>query len=385
MNSYSFLAPKEIQIGPGKSKLVADRMHQLPPGRILVVTGSSPARHQDLLESWRATGHEITILTQSGEPLIADAIAAASLGKQQQVHRVIAIGGGSVIDLAKAAAALIANPGEPLDYLEVVGKGLPLPFPALPCWALPTTSGTGAEVTKNAVLGVPSASVKVSLRHDSMIPELAIIDPLLCLGLGARQSYAAGMDAFVQVLEPYLSHQSNAISDALCVQAIPKAYRALLKLSENLDDIESRSELAEVSLFGGLALANAKLGAVHGFAGPLGGIIPAKHGELCAALLSECARANILGLRQRDPQNRALLRYAQVACWLSGSSDSQAEDCIALFRGLHTKLKLPSLKDLGFEPKHLELSLEMSAQSSSMKGNPIQLTRDEMSSVLNNS
>ncbi|MDH3346115.1 MAG: iron-containing alcohol dehydrogenase, partial [Kiritimatiellaceae bacterium] len=240
----------------------------------LVVTGRNPDRAAPLLDGLKREGVEVKLFSTSGEPTVEMARQATEFNADV----VIGFGGGSVIDLAKAVAALMTNPGDPLDYLEVIGKGLPLAELPVPCIAIPTTAGTGAEVTKNSVLASPEHRVKVSMRHPSMIPDLAIVDPECTCSMPPAVTASTGLDALTQLLEAFISKKANPMTDGLCREGLPRAVRSLRRAFENGDDLVAREEMAAASLFGGLALANAGLGAVHGFAGPLGGMFNAPHG-----------------------------------------------------------------------------------------------------------
>jgi alcohol dehydrogenase class IV len=233
---------------------------------------------------------------------------------------VIGLGGGSVLDAAKAIAALMTNGGHPLDYLEVVGRGQALRVPAAAMIAIPTTAGTGTEVTRNAVLGSPEHHVKVSLRSPLMLPRLALVDPELTYDLPPALTASTGLDALTQLLEPFVSHQGNPMTDALCREGLRRAAQALPRVFANGQDRAAREDMALASLFGGLALANAKLGAVHGLAAPIGGMFPAPHGAVCAALLPHVMAINVRALRDRQPDAEALRRYDQAAQLLTGNA-----------------------------------------------------------------
>ena len=208
---------------------------------------------------------------------------------------------GSALDLAKAVAALLANPGDPLDYAEVIGGGKALSEPSYPCIAIPTTAGTGSEATRNAVLASPENGVKASLRSPTMLPRLAIVDPELSYGLPPRITAETGMDALAQLLEPLVCSGPNPLVDAICREALPRAIESLPRAYRDGSDEDARESMAYASLCGGMALANARLGAVHGFASPLGGAFPIPHGAACAVLLAPVAAANVAALRAREP------------------------------------------------------------------------------------
>jgi alcohol dehydrogenase class IV len=295
---------------------------------------------------------------------------------------VIALGGGSAIDTGKAIAALAANPGDPLDYLEVIGKGRPLAHAPLPVIAIPTTAGTGAEVTRNAVLESPQHRVKVSLRSPLMLPRVALVDPELTRSVPPNITASTGMDALTQVIEPFVSARANPLTDSLCREGMTRAARALRRVYADGDDADARADMALASLFGGLALANAGLGAVHGFAGPLGGMFHAPHGALCAALLPHVTAANIQALRQRQPQHPALARYDEIAVILTGDADARAADAVAWLGTLLADLNIPPLRAYHITPADFPAIVAASARASSMKANPIVLTDAELMAVL---
>jgi alcohol dehydrogenase class IV len=308
-----------------------------------------------------------------GEPTI-DLIRSAP----RDCDLVIAFGGGSALDAGKAIAALIANPGDPLDYLEVIGRGQPLAAPAAPCIAIPTTAGTGSEVTRNAVLASAEHRVKASLRSAGMLPRLAVVDPETTHSLPLAVTASTGLDALTQLIEPYVSLRANPMTDALCVEGIRAAARALPRVCANGADRQARSEMAWASLLGGMALANAGLGAVHGFAAPIGGMFPAPHGAVCAALLPHAIEVNINALRSRAPAK--LIRYDEVARLMTGNP--YAADAAAWTAELVDQLGIPPLRSYGVTEADIPALVEKASQASSMKGNPIALTREEMCEIV---
>jgi alcohol dehydrogenase class IV len=350
--------------------------------RPLVVTGSDPARAEWLVEALQARGCDCTLLCVAGEPELAFAAGGADLARRNGHDVVAAIGGGSAIDAGKAIAALATNGGDPLQYLEVVGQGLPLTSPPLPFVAIPTTAGTGSEVTRNAVLLVPAARMKVSLRSPQMLPRAAIVDPELTYGLPAATTASTGLDALTQLIEPFLSIRANAMTDALCREAIPRAARSLGRACEHPQDAAAREDLSIASLFGGLALANAGLGAVHGFAAPIGGMFPAPHGAVCAALLPHVMRGNLGALRARAGGGSAASRLDEVGRLLTGRSDAGARDAIDWLAQTVAALRIPPLSAYGITAAAVPLICEQATQASSMKGNPIVLSMDELSEIV---
>jgi len=309
---------------------------------------------------------------------------AAEEAQRAAVDVVIGIGGGSVIDAAKAVAAKVVNPGDLLDYLEVIGRGRPLAQPSLPCIAVPTTAGTGAEVTRNAVLRSEEHGVKASLRSPTMLPVLALVDPDLTVSVPPGVTAATGMDALTQLLEAFVSSRANPLTDGICREGLARAARSLEQAFGQGDNVDAREDMALASLFGGLALANAGLGAVHGFAGPLGGMRPAAHGMICAALLPEVMTANVRALRERHPDHFALERYRETAVLLTGRNGARPEDGVDWVRQLGRRMAVPSLKALGFEADQTAEAVSKARQASSMKGNPVALTEEELAAIFVN-
>jgi len=250
--------------------------------RALVAVGAPDEVTAVLFDTLAQHNVAVTRFVVSDEPTIQTIAAGVSLARQAGCQLVIGLGGGSAIDTGKAIAALLTNGGEPLDYLEVIGRGRPLTQPSAPMIAIPTTAGTGAEVTRNAVLASPKHRVKASLRSPHMLPDLAIVDPELTYAMPPDVTTSTGLDALTQVLEPFVSNKANPVTDALCREGLARGARSLRRAVRNGRDTAAREDMALTSLFGGLALANAKLGAVHGFAGVLGGMYHAPHGIICA-------------------------------------------------------------------------------------------------------
>ena len=378
---FEFATAARIIFGDGTAAQLPDLAETLG-SRALLVTGSKPDRHAQIIDSLQDSDLRHTILPVSGEPSIAAITTARNQGRAAGCDSVIALGGGSVIDSGKALAALIPNPGQPLDYLEVIGAGKKLSQAPLPCIAMPTSAGTGAEVTKNAVLGSPAHGVKVSLRDNRMLPDIALVDPVLTHSLPPAATASTGMDALTQLLEPFVSHLANPITDAFCEAGLRRAGRSLRRVYTEPTDAAARADMALASTLGGLALANAKLGAAHGFAGVLGGMTGAPHGTLCAALLPACMSANIAALESRSPDSPALARYRRAAQLLLDAPDAAADDALAWIAETSKLFAIPRLGELGVTADMFADIVAKSAVSSSMKGNPIALTSLELESIL---
>jgi alcohol dehydrogenase class IV len=334
------------------------------------------------LEAGGAKGGTFAI---EGEPTVDLIARGLQQAREERCEVVIALGGGSVIDAGKAIAALLTNPGELMDYLEVVGRGKAIQNPAAPFIAVPTTAGTGAEVTRNAVLGVTERQVKVSLRSPFLLPRLAVVDPELTYGLPPAITAQTGLDALTQLIEAFVSIRANPMTDGFCMQGIPLATRSLRRAFHHGGDPEARRDMSLAALFSGLALANAGLGVVHGFAAPLGGRFAAPHGAICAAILPYGMEINLCALRARDPQSVALRRYQEVARMLTGRGDATAEDGIAWTRDLCREFGIPSLAAYGLRNEDVPSLVAEAAKASSMKGNPLALTPEELREVLTRS
>ena len=350
--------------------------------RPLVVLGMDRTRALPLLDLLTSAGLNAVEFAVDWEPTTDLVREGSQVGRQQNCDMVIGFGGGSAIDAAKAIAALIANPGDPLDYLEVVGRGQPLQVSPLPCIAVPTTAGTGAEVTRNAVLHAPEHRVKVSLRHALMLPRLALIDPELTYSMPPEVTASTGLDAFTQVLEPFVSNKANPLTDALCREGLGRAARSLRRAYAEPLDAAAREDMAITSLFGGLALANAKLGAVHGFAGPLGGMFPAPHGAVCARLLAPVIAMNVQVLKEREPLSPALARYTEIAQLITGRLDASAAEGVAWVQALCDDLDVPGLRTYGLTKDEFPSVVEKAQRASSMQGNPLKLTPAELTIIL---
>ena len=350
--------------------------------RALVVTGRDAKRAGPLLENLRKAGVGAATFSVTGEPELSTVDQGTALAKQERCDFVVALGGGSVIDAAKAIAAMMANDGELLDYLEIIGRGKALTKPSAPFIAIPTTAGTGSEVTRNAVLASPEHKLKVSLRSPLMLAKVALVDPELTYDLPPAIIASTGLDALTQLIEPFVCSRANPMTDGLCVEGIRCAARSLRVAFNDGQNKSAREDMAVASLFGGLALANAGLGAVHGFAGPIGGSFPAPHGAICAALLPHVMAANLVALRQRAPNDAALRRYDDVARLLTGNSGATADDGVKWVYKLVADLRIPQLGGFGVREEHVADLIAKAAHASSMKANPVALTPEELAETL---
>ncbi|HEX8984060.1 MAG TPA: iron-containing alcohol dehydrogenase [Bryobacteraceae bacterium] len=378
---FEFATAGRILFGEGVVREVAQAAAGFGK-RALLVTSRAQERAAPLAADLEAAGIEPVPFPVSGEPAVELARQGAALVRERRTEMVVSLGGGSVIDAGKAIAALAANPGDVLDYLEVVGQGRPLAKPSLPFIAIPTTAGTGAEVTRNAVLASPEHGVKASLRSRYMLPDLAVVDPELTYGVPPGVTASTGLDALTQLIEPYVSARANAMTDLFCQEGMRRAAGALLRAFRDGQDRKARRDMAYASLLGGLALSNAGLGAVHGFAAPIGGAFPAPHGAVCAALLPHVMAVNIHALRERAPGHEALARYRTVASILSGSAQAEPEDGAAWAAEIVNALRIPPLRAFGIQAEDVPALTNKAALASSMRGNPIPLTPEELSGIL---
>lgn len=350
--------------------------------RVLLVGRLASDDTKRAIEYLNNEGCIVTPVNVKGEPSVESINEILAISRKNQCEVVIAIGGGSVLDSGKTIAALMTNTNDIMDYLEVIGNGVAVSKKSLPFIAVPTTSGTGAEATKNATILSAEHKVKVSIRSPYMLPDVVLIDPQLTVSVPKDVTASTGLDALTQVLEPYVSKMANPITDAFAKEGLTRAARSLKKAYDHGDDIDAREDMAIASLFGGVALANAKLGAVHGFAGVLGGMYPIPHGVVCARLLPFVTRKNIEVLNARDADNPAVKRYADVAKILTGDPDAKASDGVAWLEDLCKHLDVASLSHFGVKEEHFEEIINKSMNASSMKGNPIELTFDELKDIL---
>ena len=378
--NFEFATATRILFGVGKLRDVGPLAAGLG-SRALVMEGRS-GRAEQLIGLLQGSGIATTSLRVAGEPTTAFVELAAEHARNERCDLVIALGGGSVIDAGKAVAALITNLGPLRDYLEVVGRAQPLTERSAPLIAIPTTAGTGAEVTRNAVLMVEEERVKVSLRSPYMLPAIALVDPELTYTLPPALTASTGLDAFTQCIEPFVAPQANPLTDSVAREGMRRAAGALRRAFRDGNDVEARSDMAMASLCGGLALANAKLGAVHGFAAPLGGMFPVPHGTVCARLLPPVVEVNVRALRARARSSPALERYDEVARILTGKPDARAEDGASWLRELVAELHVPRLSEFGIGERDVSRVAEQARRASSMQGNPIVLTEEELAEVL---
>lgn len=377
---FEFATATRIIFGSGTLSQVGSIARDLG-SRALIVTGCDTTRADALVRFLGSANIESTRFSVSGEPTLDTVKRGTALATSEGCDLVIGFGGGSAIDAGKAIAAMMTNDGDLLDYLEVIGRGQPLTTPSAPFIAIPTTAGTGAEVTRNAVLGSPEHRVKVSLRSPHMLPSVALIDPALTLDLPPAVTASTGLDALTQLLEAYVSIRANPMTDALCEQGIRIAARSLEKTFTTPDDLAAREDMSLAAMYSGIALANAGLGAVHGFAAPIGGMFPAPHGAVCAALLPHVWKTNLSAIDSRGTAAQRA-RFRQAARALCDEPSAASTDALPWLDQICSRLKIPPLRHYGVTTQDADEIVARAAQASSMKANPVTLTPAELRATL---
>lgn len=381
--SFEFATAGRIIFGSGSLSQIGGIAAPLGT-KALVVTGRNQGRASRLLELIRDSGIEAVCFSVAGEPTVEIVERGAALAGSEGCGLVVSMGGGSVIDAGKAIAAMLGNEGELLDYLEVIGRGRMIERPGAPFIAIPTTAGTGAEVTRNAVLGFPELGVKASLRSPFMLPQAALVDPQLTLGLPPEITAATGLDALTQLIEAAASSRANPMTDALCEQGIRLVMRSIEKAFREPDDISAREDMSLAAMWSGIALANAGLGAVHGFAAPIGGMFSVPHGAVCAALLPAVWKANAKAVADRGTAGQRA-KFRIVSGWILKGEPAEPEAAGDHLKQLCERLSARSLAQLGVAPaRHSEIAAK-ALNASSMRANPVPLTEAELSAVLNDS
>jgi alcohol dehydrogenase class IV len=279
-------------------------------------------------------------------------------------------------------AALLTNTRDLMDYLEVIGKGEPLTEDPAPCIAIPTTAGTGAEVTRNAVLMCEQNNVKVSMRHPKMLPTVALVDPELTLSMPADITASTGLDAFVQLMEAFTSKKANPLTDGICREGLKRVSRSMYQAYIHPGDLNARTDMAFASLCSGLALANAGLGAVHGFAGPIGGMFKAPHGMICACLMAAVAEKNYDALRSREPNNPVLRKQEEAARIVMQDESATIEEALERLKAISMQMFVPGLAEYGIKESDFPEIIKKAQNASSMKGNSIELKEEELYAIL---
>jgi alcohol dehydrogenase class IV len=384
---FQLTVPTDIRFGAGRVSEVPEALAGLGASRVLVVTGRTTSRADAIRAALTEADISSVVFAVAAEPSIGRVRAAVALLAEASCDAVLGFGGGSALDVAKAAAVLGISGNDPLDHLEVIGAGRPIDAPGLPCVAVPTTAGTGSEVTRNSVLS--GSGVKASLRSPLLLPKVAVVDPDLLVGVPQPTIATSGMDALSQLIEPLLSRRANPFTDALARDGIRRSVRSLRQAyEEGMEDAAVREDLALASLFSGMCLANAGLGAVHGLAAAAGARFSAPHGAVCAAVLAAAVEVNLRALRERAPEHPALPRLTEMATLLTGRPEATPEDAIAWLDQLTAALSIPGLASYGLDQAEIgEIDAVVAAaqRASSMRGNPIELSDEEVREIVTRS
>jgi alcohol dehydrogenase class IV len=384
MVRFDLAVPTDVRFGAGRVSEVPQALVELGANRVMVITGRTTSRADAIRSTLNAAGISTMVFGVAAEPSIERVRAAIALLAEAGCDAVLGFGGGSALDVAKAAAVLATSGSDPMDHLEVIGAGRPIERAGLPCVAVPTTAGTGSEVTRNSVLS--GGGVKASLRSPLMLPKVALVDPDLLVGVPKPTIAASGMDALSQLIEPLLSLRANPFTDALARDGIRRSARSLSRAyQEGMDDPGVRDDLALASLFGGVCLANSGLGAVHGLAAAAGARLSAPHGAVCAAVLAAAMDVNLRALRQRAPGHSALGRMNEVAALLTDRSDATPEDAIVWLQELTSALSIPGLASYGLDQEQISAVVAAAQKASSMRGNPIELSDEEVREIVTGS
>jgi alcohol dehydrogenase class IV len=381
---FEFSTASRIIFGPGTLDSIGDHASKFG-NKAFIISGSPEKITGRLVRLLEAHGISCITADINHEPTISSILLLVEIGHQFSPDLIIAIGGGSALDSAKATSAFLTNPGNITDYLEVVGLNKPLISESIPLITIPTTSGTGAEITKNAVLGSDGNHVKVSLRSPLLFPKIALIDPELTLPLPQEITAFTGLDALTQLIEPFTCRDPNPLVDAFCKEGIQRIGQSLYQAFDDGSNYNAREDMSFASLLSGLALSNAKLGAVHGLAGPLGGEIEAPHGAICACLLANVMEENLSAIINRNPGHRVLERFDLIGKILCEEPTAKASDAVNWIREFCNHAKIPKLSFYGLTELKLNIIIENSMRSSSMKGNPIALSMDELRNILQRS
>ena len=387
MNFEHFSVPR-IVFGKGRFQETGAVAATFGRKALIVTHDSASARPLTarLTDHLRSAEVSAEVHRVAGEPEVEDVDAGIATAQASNAEVIIGLGGGSAIDAAKAMAGVLANGGSALDYMEVIGQGKKITVPAVPWIAVPVTAGTGAEVTRNAVIGFKEKHFKASLRSELLMARVALIDPALHIKVRPEVTARCGMDALTQCLEAFVSQKAQPLSDQTALDGLHRAARSLRRAYQNGDDVEARGEMALAALCGGVALTNAGLGAVHGFAAPLGAQIPVPHGTVCAALLPHVMEANVKALREAGTATATLDRYAEIGRVLSGQPKLDREEAmqagVAAAKALVRDLRIPALGSFGLKNEDVPAIVEWARKASSMRYNPVDLDEETLTYIL---
>ncbi|MFL2860670.1 MAG: iron-containing alcohol dehydrogenase [Pontiellaceae bacterium] len=376
--TFQLCTPTKLFIGIGSLAKLPALAADLPTP-IVILTGPRKTRHEALWEALASLPeHHLIPLENQGEPTADHLQTLTQIAREKGAQSIIAMGGGSAIDMGKALAAMLTNTHSLTSYLEIIGDGNPLDQPPAPMIAVPTTAGTGAEATRNAVIAIPAANVKVSLRHSSMIPDSVIVDPILTISAPPNITAATGLDALTQLIEAFCSNRSHPLTDALCRSGLTHLANALQTAYHEGDHLGARSTMAYAALLSGIALTHVGLGSVHGLAGPLGGRLGTPHGEICATLLPNAIQTNLHALHERQPKHPAIAKYDEAAALILNQPNATNRHLCDWIQETLIEMRIPTLQQAGLTPDQFLPTLQQAQQATSMKCNPIELTQNEL-------
>jgi alcohol dehydrogenase class IV len=380
MPAFEFSGVGRIVFGRGKFSMAGDLAKSLGRSALVIYNGNA---NESRVQTIARSGVQVHAIRQRGEPVVSQVDAAVEEARRRECDCVIGIGGGSAIDAAKAVAGLLTSGGSAIDYMEVVGNGRKISRLSAPWMAIPTTAGTGAEATRNAVIGLPEKKFKASIRSEMLLPRIALVDPDLGADVSPAVTAGSGMDAICQLIESYTSLGASPMTDALALTGIPLAAKNLPTAFADGGNLAAREAMAMAALLSGMTLTNAGLGAVHGFAAPIGANFPVPHGIVCAALLPNVIQANIQALRSQTGGEAApaLSRYAAIG-EIFASTGEPLDACVSFITELKRQLKIPPLKEFGIGERDIPEMVALARRTSSMKFNPVQLSEDALSDVL---
>lgn len=386
---FEFLPTPQLYFGVNQISLIGT-ITNLYGTKALIVASESVFKNEKnqsiLKEKLSECGIRYQTIFIKGEPEIEQIDKAVELSVTHNSEVVIGIGGGSVIDAGKAIAGISTNGGSAQDYMEVIGKGKKILKEPLPFIAIPTTAGTGSEATKNAVIFSKKHRLKTSIRSPLLLPKVAIIDPELMITLPPDITASTGLDALTQLIEAYTSNKAQPITDVLALMGIEKITESILRVYEEGTDLQARSDMALGAYLSGVCLANSGLGAVHGFAGPIGGLLNIPHGVVCGALLAPTIEENIRTMISKVPYHPLLEKYVTLGNLLAEfpfeTTKESIQNLIGYLKNLSSILKIPKLSKYGLKSELFNTIIKSAMNSSSMKYNPVKLNESQLVSIL---
>ncbi|MGC9402782.1 iron-containing alcohol dehydrogenase [Vibrio genomosp. F10 str. 9ZC157] len=376
---FQFMTSTRIIFGEGALQSSLSVLNQYGYS-VLLVTGKDQSRSDILISYLKAQNMRYQHVSISGEPNITMVEETSVVGRKFKPDMVVSMGGGSVIDMGKALAAIIPNQGDVYDYVEVVGRSVPLKTKPIPFIAIPTTASSGSEVTRNAVLRSGQDKVKVSLRSPDMLADVAIVDPTLTYGTDVHTSARGAMDAFTHLMEAYVCGDPNPLTDMVCEEGLRKLSHSVIAACRR-DDYSARADLSFAAMLGGMAMTNAKLGAAHGLAAALGGKLNAPHSVITSRLAPYVMKENIEAAKGAGRKD-VLKRYIRLAQLVTGRTNVHVEDGVLWVQMMLDKLELPVLSDYGVCSTSFDKVAEDALMSVAIKGNPLPLTKERLVYIL---